>query len=392
MDYNKAMTQAYHQEAKHIKALSIRSGRWMMVACLLALLLANSPLQAYYNGFNELPFTIMLGTFKMSKPLIIWMNEGFMAIFFFLIGLEIKHGLESGPLKDLRQVWLPIYGACGGMLMPGLIYALFNYQTTSQMAGWAIPVATDIAFSLAVLAMVTPGIQPKLRLFLSTLAIIDDIGAIVIIAVFYTDHLSLVWFLCGLGAFLGMCGLSIYGVKRLPGYFILALVLWYCLVYSGLHATLSGVLLAMVLPKTNGLNQPVTQPLLHQLEPWVNFMILPVFAFMNAGVNLGLSGGMVWDTSIFLGVLLGLFVGKPVGVMLFSWVSIRFKLAFKDPDMSWRQLWGVAALTGIGFTMSLFIGSLSFEHALTWLASAKMGILLGSLLSGLLGAYLLATK
>lgn len=384
--------QAYTKEAKHIKALSIRSGRWMMGACFLALLLANSPLHAYYTGFNELPFAMMLGTFKISKPLIIWMNEGLMAIFFFLIGLEIKHGIESGPLKDIRQVWLPIYGACGGMVVPGLIYACFNYQEASQMAGWAIPVATDIAFSLAVLAMVTPGIQPKLRLFLSTLAIIDDIGAIVIIATCYTDHLSVMWFLGALGALIGLCSLRLLGVKQLAGYFILAVVLWYCLVYSGLHATLAGVLLAMVLPKTNQHHQPVTQPLLHQLEPWVNFMILPIFAFMNSGVNLGLTGGTAWDGTILFGVLLGLFVGKPLGVMLFSFLSIRYKLAFKDPEVSWRQLWGVAALTGIGFTMSLFIGSLSFEHTLTWLASAKIGVLLGSLLSGLLGAYLLATK
>ena len=315
-----------------------------------------------------------------------------MAIFFFLVGLEIRYATESGPLSDWKKVALPVYAAMGGMIVPGLIYFLYNLNHPEYLNGWAIPVATDIAFSLAVLAMVTPGVQPKLRLFLSTLAIIDDIGAILIIAIFYTDHTSLLWM--GIALFwLSMLGLLKYkNINYVAPYLLIAVFLWYAIIHSGLHATMTGVILAFLLPKKNQLGKSMTGYLLHGLEPWVNFGILPLFAFMNSGFLLSNFMGDAWTHPILLGSMWGLLIGKPLGVMTFSMLAIYFRLATKDHEITWYQLIGIACLTGVGFTMSLFIATLSFEYNPSLLPNAKVGVLVGSILSGLLGTYFLRKK
>ncbi|MDG2348270.1 MAG: Na+/H+ antiporter NhaA [Gammaproteobacteria bacterium] len=376
-------------QAEKIKALSIKSGQWMLFSCLIAIFIANSPWQSVYADFNNTKLAFHVGSFTISKPLLIWMNEGLMAIFFFLIGLEIREAFESGTLSDWKTVSLPIYGAIGGMVVPGLIYYLFNYPYPDYISGWAIPVATDIAFSLAILAMVTPGVQPKLRLFLSTLAIVDDIGAIIVIALFYSDHLSLVWFLTACG-WLGLALiLRAFKVSRFFPYFIISVFMWYAIIYSGLHATLTGVILAMLLPQKNQNGQSMVNTLLHELEPWVNFIILPLFAFMNCGIILH---GFNADTlmhPILSGTFFGLWLGKPLGVMTFVLLAVGLKLSVKDKEIQWGQLMGVACLTGIGFTMSLFIASLSFEYHASLLPNAKLGIILGSVFSALMGSYFL---
>ena len=376
-------------EAKKLKSLSIKSGQWMLFSCLLAIVIANSPWLSYYEAFNDLKIAFHIGNFVIAKPMVIWMNEGLMAIFFFVIGLEIREAIESGTLSDWKTVSLPIYGAVGGMVVPGLVYYWFNYPYPQYISGWAIPVATDIAFSLAILAMVTPGVQPKLRLFLSTLAIIDDIGAIIIIALFYTDHLSLAWFMISLGWLMIGCLLRFFKVNRFFPYFVISLFMWYSIIYSGLHATMTGVILAILLPKKDHKGKSMVKHLLHGLEPWVNFGILPLFAFMNCGIILSAFSSDLLTHPILMGTFWGLALGKPIGVLVFIYLSIQFGLAIRDQEVSWRQLSGIACLTGIGFTMSLFIASLSFEYAMNLLPNAKLGILSGSIFSALLGAYFL---
>ena len=380
-------------EAKKIKYLSIKSGQWMLFACMMAIFLANSPFRPDYLDFINLKIAFHLGSFVISKPLIIWMNEGLMAIFFFVIGLEIRYAIENGTLSDWKTVSLPIYGAIGGMVVPGLVYLFFNVSNPLYVSGWAIPVATDIAFSLAILAMVTPGVQPKLRLFLSTLAIIDDIGAIIIIALFYSDHLSLVWFMVSVGWLIVALIMRFLNVNRFYPYFLVALLMWYSIIYSGLHATLTGVIISILLPKKNHQGKLMIKQLLHTLEPWVNFGILPLFAFMNCGILLTGFYGEALYHPILTGILLGLFLGKPIGVLMFISIALIFGLATKDSEISWKQLTGIACLTGIGFTMSLFIASLSFEYETQLLPYAKIGIILGSVLSALFGAiFLMKTK
>ena len=376
-------------EAKKIKHLSIKSGQWMFFSCFLAILIVNSPWFSYYQDFNNLKIAFHIGSFIIAKPLVIWMNEGLMAIFFFVIGLEIREAIESGTMSNWKTVSLPIYGALGGMVVPGLVYYFFNQPYPLYISGWAIPVATDIAFSLAILAMVTPGVQPKLRLFLSTLAIIDDIGAIIIIALFYTDHLSWFWFLISASWLLLACLLRFYQVNRFFPYFVIALFMWYSIIYSGLHATMTGVILAILLPQKNHTCHSMVKHLLHRLEPWVNFGILPLFAFMNCGIVLTTLGGDLLSHPILMGTFWGLILGKPLGVLGFVFVAIKLGLAIRDHDVSWRQLAGIACLTGIGFTMSLFIASLSFEHTMSLLPNAKLGIISGSIVSALMGAYFL---
>lgn len=374
------------------KTLSIRSGQLMIACCVLALVLANSPFSEIYQGFNQTKIAFHVGSFSIAKPFIIWMNEGLMAVFFFFVGLEIRHAIEDGPLGDWKKIALPVYGAIGGMVIPGLIYLIINFGNAEYLSGWAIPVATDIAFSLAVLAMVTPGLDASLRIFLSTLAIIDDIGAILIIALFYTNHFSLYWFILATLCIFTMVLLKYLNVRRLGFYMMLTLLLWYALIYSGFHATLAGVLLAMLLPSQDEAGKSMIPGLMDSLEPWVNFCILPLFALMNSGVVISFMSMDFLQHPVLLGSLLGLVIGKPVGVMLFTSGSIFLGKAEMPKEVTWSELLGVSCLTGIGFTMSLFIGSLAFESLPELLSYAKIGVLVGSLVSGCLGAYFLYSK
>jgi NhaA family Na+:H+ antiporter len=358
----------------------------LMAAAVLALILANSALAGFYNSFLEVPATLQVGMLKLSKPLLLWINDGLMAIFFLLIGLEVKREFLEGELSSIRRAALPAIAATGGMVVPALIFVLLNAGDPYALRGWAIPVATDIAFSLGVLALLGSRVSASLKVFLLALAIADDVGAILIIAVAYTDHLSLLPLSLAALALGGLVMLNLLGITRLAGYVLLGLFLWVCVLKSGVHATLAGVALGLVIPlrTTDKYRQSPLRHLEHILHPWVTFGIMPLFAFANAGVSLkGFSVDSIVQP-LPLGIALGLFLGKQLGVMSFAWAGVRLKLAHLPRETGWLSLYGVACLAGIGFTMSLFIGTLAFPGNQS-AAAVRMGVLGGSLLSALLG-------
>ncbi len=366
------------------------SGIILLGAALLALILQNSPLSFLYDGLLDTPVTIGVGAIVIDKPLLLWINDGLMAIFFFLVGLEIKRELMVGELSTAKQAALPLIAAVGGMLVPALIYSTINWTDDTALHGWAIPAATDIAFAVGVLALLGPRVPTALKVFLLALAIIDDLGAIIIIAFFYTSHLSLA--ALGLAA-LGIAALAVLntrGVTRIAPYVLVGVFIWLCVLKSGVHATLSGVVTALAVPLTvaRGETQSPLVKLEEALHPWVTFGVLPLFAFGNAGVTLA---GMTLEkvlSAIPMGIAFGLFIGKPIGIFSFSFAAIKLKLAGKPEGATWPQLFGVAMLGGIGFTMSLFIGMLAFvdtERA----AEIRIGVLLGSIVSATLGYMVL---
>ena len=370
-------------------------GIFLMIATVLALIFSNTFLSPLYESFLHIPVEIRFGPLQISKSLYHWVNEGLMAIFFLLIGLEVKREILEGHLSSLRQVSLPGIAAVGGMTVPAAIYLFLNWRDPFALKGWAIPTATDIAFALGVLSMLGKRAPVSLKIFLMALAIIDDLGAIIIIAVFYSANLSLLSIAVALVAITVLAALNMLGVTKKAAYFLVGAVLWVSVLKSGVHATLAGVALAFTIP-LNGLDEekrPVSplREIEHNLHFWVAFLILPLFAFVNAGVRLGgVSVGQMFR-SVPMGILLGLFVGKQVGVFGFSWVAIKLKLAQLPQEAGWRQLYGVSVLTGIGFTMSLFIVSLAFEDSSVFQYTDKLAILLASTLSGIVGYLTLRT-
>ncbi len=362
----------------------------LLIAAIFALILANSPLHAVYEHLLEMPMAVGVGAFTLDKHLLHWINDGLMAIFFFLVGLEIKRELLVGELSTRKQATLPMIGAVGGMLVPALIYTWFNWHDTIALKGWAIPAATDIAFAVGVLALLGDRVPNSARVFLLALAIIDDLGAIIIIAVFYTANLSL--FALSLAA-VGIAVLAILnrgGVMKLWPYALVGAFIWVCVLKSGVHATLAGVVTALAVPASvpaGSEHSPLVRAQ-EALHPFVTYFVLPVFAFANAGVSLA---GITFDkvvASIPIGIALGLFLGKPIGIFLFSRVAIAAGIADRPDGTSWAQLFGVAILGGIGFTMSLFIGTLAFSDPL-FAAEVRIGVLVGSLLSAIAGYQLL---
>ncbi len=365
------------------------SGILLIGATFLALLFSNSFLEPAYQAFLHIPVEIRVGSLHLDKSLYHWVNDGLMAIFFLLIGLEVKREILDGHLSSLSQVALPGIAAIGGMAVPALIYVSFNAGDPVAMRGWAIPTATDIAFALGILSLLGPRVPVSLKLFLMALAIIDDLGAIVIIALFYTSDLSLVSMAVAAAALLGLIILNRLGVAKKAAYFLLGTVLWVSVLKSGVHATLAGVALAFTIPlwarDENGKRFSPLKEIEHNLHFWVAFFILPLFAFVNAGVNVTEISLGEMLSPVPLGILLGLFVGKQVGVFGFSWLAIKTGLAQLPEGSDWKQLYGVSVLTGIGFTMSLFIASLAFEDDSLYHYTDKLAILLGSFLSALLG-------
>lgn len=371
-------------------------GLVLMAATVLALIVANSPLAVYYTALLDLPLAISIGTFGMTKPLLLWINDGLMAVFFFLVGMELKREVLEGHLSSLRQASLPAFAATGGMLVPAAFYAAFNWTDSVAMKGWAIPTATDIAFALAVLSLLGKRVPPALKAFLLSVAIFDDLGAIVVIALFYTADLSSLSLAVAAGLILALAGLNRVGVMRPAVYFLIGIPLWVAVLKSGVHATLAGVVLAMFIPlraPDKSQSQTPESPLRHlehTLHPWVAFGILPVFALANAGVSIvELS---ISDTfhPVPLGIVTGLFLGKQIGVLALCWIATRVRIASLPEGVGWWQLHGTALLCGIGFTMSLFISSLAFEQGNTaYLGLERLGILIGSLVSGLLGYIVL---
>ncbi len=364
----------------------------LMIAALLALVMANTPMQQYYTLFLDTPVEVRIGALHIAKPLLLWINDGLMAIFFFLIGLELKRELVEGELSDRRNIILPGIGALGGMVIPALIYIYFNADDPQSLSGWAIPAATDIAFALGVLSLLGPRVPLTVKIFLTSLAIFDDVGAIIIIAFFYTSHISLTALTVVAAAVPVLYWMNRSGVTSKSIYLFIGVVMWVAMLKSGVHATLSGVLLAMFIPMHTGRSSqhsPLTE-LEHDLNGVVSFVILPLFAFANAGITLAGMGAEHLIHPVPLGIMLGLFVGKQLGVFLFCWVAIKAGLAKLPQGISWLTLYGTAVLCGIGFTMSLFIGTLAFEETgVDLIFDERLGIILGSLFSGIAGFMIL---
>lgn len=377
---------------KEFLRLESASGILLFIAALLAMVVENSAAKYLYDALLGTPVEIRVGDFDIAKPLLLWINDGLMAIFFFLIGLEIKRELLAGELSDPARVVLPVIAATGGMAIPAAIYASINWGDPVAMKGWAIPSATDIAFALGVLALLGSRIPQSLKLFLMTLAIIDDLGAIVIIAIFYTSELSLTSLLVAATAIAFLFLLNRRGVLGLAPYMLIGLVLWAAVLKSGVHATLAGVVTAFFIPfrKEPGESQTQLEKLEHDLHPSVAYAILPLFAFANAGISFeGITLGSVLHP-VPLGIAAGLFFGNQLGVFGFSWLAIKLGISKMPQDVSWLQLYGVAALCGIGFTMSLFVGSLAFEQGgPDFAVDDRLGIMLGSIASGILGYVVL---
>lgn len=369
--------------------LESASGIMLIIMAFLAMGLANSPLADTYDSLLDTRASIALGSFDIDKPILLWINDGLMAIFFLVIGLEVKREMRQGELANPAQIMLPGLAAAGGLLMPTLVYAAFNWGDSVAMEGWAIPVATDIAFALGILYLLGDRVPSALKLFLLTLAIFDDLAAISIIAIFYTSDLAVEMLLGAAVILIILIGLNRSGVKALTPYLLLGIALWVLVLKSGVHATLAGVALAFTIPlkgaETDRAHSPLEQ-LEHTLHPYVAYAILPLFALANAGVSLrGVSVDTLLDP-VPLGITAGLVVGKQLGVFGFSWAAIRLGIARLPDGVSWFELYGVAALAGIGFTMSLFIGSLAFEHGATDYAMLnRLGILTGSLISAIYG-------
>jgi Na+:H+ antiporter, NhaA family len=368
--------------------LESAAGLLLVLAGALAMFAANSPFAGLYSALLDVRFGIRLGSFSLDKPLLLWINDLLMAIFFLLVGLEIKREVVMGELSSASRIALPAAAATGGMLVPAALYAWLNWGDPVGLRGWAIPAATDIAFALGVLALLGARVPLGLKVFLMTLAVLDDLGAIAIIAVFYSGELSFAA-LAGAGAaVILLFVLNRFGVSRIAAYVLVGAVLWLCVLKSGVHATLAGVVTALFVPARDP-RDPERLPLQaleHSLHPWVAYAILPVFAFANAGVSL--AGVSLADLAqpIPLGIVLGLFVGKQLGVFAFAAAALALRLARLPEGVNLRQIYGAALLCGIGFTMSLFIGSLAFEGLGSQvLVSDRLGILVGSIISAAAG-------
>jgi NhaA family Na+:H+ antiporter len=371
--------------------LETSGGIILMIAAVFAMIIANTPLAAAYDAILGTYIKVGIGSFEIAKPAILWINDGLMAIFFFLVGLEIKREVLVGELSSFDKAILPIIAAIGGMAVPGLIFAFINWGTPENLNGWAIPTATDIAFALGILALIGARAPVALKIFLLAIAIIDDLGAIVIIAVFYTSELSTNALTISMLGFAAAVALNRMGVQRTAPYLIVGIVMWVFVLKSGVHATLAGVLTALTIPlKPKDGDKALLYKMEHGLHPWVAFLILPVFAFANAGVNFTGIGIDDLLQPLTLGIAVGLFLGKQIGVFLATWIGVKSGLAQLPKNVTWRHVYAVACLTGVGFTMSLFIGSLAFGAA-DEMNSVRLGVVLGSVLSGLFGYVLLKT-
>lgn len=368
-------------------------GILLVFSTIFALLFSNTFISPVYEYFLHIPVEIKIGPLELNKSLYHWVNDGLMAIFFLLIGLEVKREILDGHLSSIRQVALPSFAAIGGMVVPAMIYHAFNGNNELAAGGWAIPTATDIAFALGILSLLGNRVPLPLKVFLMALAIIDDLGAIVIIAIFYTSDLSTLSITVAALSLTTLLALNIFNVSKKAAYFIAGWILWVSVLKSGVHATLAGVALAFTIPMKgkNEKGEPFSplKEIEHGLHFWVAFFILPLFAFVNAGVNVTDISLEQMSGPVPVGIMLGLFFGKQLGVFGFSWLAIKLKLATLPDECSWTQLYGVSVLTGIGFTMSLFIVSLAFVDDSLFQHTDKLAILVASFTSGIVGYIIL---
>lgn len=365
-------------------------GILLVTAAILALLMENSPLSGLYDAIKDTPVLLQIGAFKIDKSLLLWINDGLMAIFFLLIGLEVKRELLDGHLSKRDQITLPLIAAIGGIIFPAAIYAYINWQSPTTIDGWAIPAATDIAFVLGILALLGNRIPSALKITLLAIAIIDDLAAIIIIAIFYTADTSMLSLgLAGLGLAI-VFAMNKRGVTRLGPYVVLGLIIWACVLKSGVHATLAGVALGLLIPFRQK-NEEGKSPLLvmeEELHFWVYVLILPIFAFVNAGVPLTGIGLEDFTQPITLGIIAGLFLGKQIGVFGLTFIAQKLRLCKLPAGVTWLHFYGLSVLTGVGFTMSLFIGTLAFSQ-IEYISAVRLGVLCGSFLSAITGAGIL---
>jgi NhaA family Na+:H+ antiporter len=368
------------------------SGIILIFVTIFALLLRNSFLSEYYYDFLHISIEFSVNSLEISKPLYLWINDGLMALFFLVVGLEIKREILAGYLSSWSKISLPAFAAVGGMAIPALIYIFFNQNDPQAMSGWAIPTATDIAFSLGILSLLGKRVPISLKIFLMALAIIDDIGAILIIAVFYTSNLSIEVLYISLFIVFILFVMNRLRISIISLYIIVGIILWITVLKSGVHATLAGIILAFAIPLNTKEENKIISParhLKHNLHYWVAFFILPLFAFVNAGVDLRDIDFSKLTQGVPLGIMVGLFIGKQLGVFTFTFLAVKLKLATIPKSTTWLQIYGVSVLTGIGFTMSLFIDSLAFVDDTTYFYTDRLAILIGSLFSGILGYLIL---
>lgn len=370
--------------------LEAAGGLLLIIAAIVALIMANTPLQGAYQQFLEIPVSIKISDFGLDKPLILWINDFLMAIFFLVVGLEVKRELLEGSLAGRDKAIFPAIAALGGMIAPALIYLLFNGGNEITQQGWAIPAATDIAFALGVMALLGKRVPTELKVFLLALAIIDDLGVIVIIAFFYTSSVSMIALSLAALCIAILVTMNWRKVENTAAYLVIGLILWVCILKSGVHATLAGVIVGFLIP-LQGTNQTKpSEELEHVLHPWVVYLILPIFAFANSGVQLQ---GVTFDgllSPLPLGVAAGLIFGKPIGIFLFSWISVKLGFAKLPESINLKQVFAVSVLCGIGFTMSIFITGLAFDGMdEVYSTYSRIGILIGSTVSALLGYFML---
>ncbi|RKQ39977.1 Na+/H+ antiporter NhaA [Enterobacter sp. R1(2018)] len=382
----KTLQRFFHNDAA--------GGILLIIAASLAMMLANLDFTSgFYQAFLETPVELRIGSLDISKNLLLWVNDALMAIFFLMIGLEVKREMVVGSLASRRQAAFPMIAALGGMIAPAVIYLLFNFQDPIARAGWAIPAATDIAFALGILALLGNRVPVALKVFLMALAIIDDLGAIIIIALFYTSDLSLLSLAVAAGAIALLALLNFCNIRRTGLYILVGLVLWTAVLKSGVHATLAGVIIGFFIPLKEKDGRSPARELEHVLHPWVAFLILPLFAFANAGVSLEGVTPAGLTSLLPMGIIAGLFIGKPLGISLFCWAALKLRLASLPAGTTGKDIMAVGVLCGIGFTMSIFIASLAFGSVdpalIIW---AKLGILLGSLLSAVVGYSMLRSR
>ncbi len=372
--------------------LESAGGICLMFAAVAAVIAANSPLKPLYDYFLNTPVEVRVGALQIGKPLLLWINDGLMAVFFFLVGLELKREVVEGELSDPRNIILPGVGAIGGMAIPALIYLLFNYGDPVAEKGWAVPAATDIAFALGILTLLGPKVPISLKIFLTSLAIFDDMGAIIIIAIFYTSNISVTALIFVAACIPVLYFLNRRGVESKSAYIFIGIIMWVAMLKSGVHATLAGVIMAMFIPMRSkrDANFSPLKDLEHDLHSVVAFLILPVFAFANAGISFaGMEVEQLFHP-VPVGITLGLVVGKQIGIFGICWMAVKMGFTKLPQGMSWQSLHGVSALCGVGFTMSFFIGTLAFEQISgDMVFDERFGILLGSCLSGLAGYLLL---
>ncbi|EES88996.1 Na+/H+ antiporter NhaA [Helicobacter canadensis] len=360
-------------------------GILLIVCTALALLIQNGPYSSHYRAFLNLDVGFNIGNFVLNKPFLLWVNDGLISIFFFAIGLELKKEFTQGDFKNPKNITLPFIAALGGIIVPALIFAFINFNDSYVLKGWAIPTATDTAFALAILIMCGKHIPSSLKVFLLSLAIFDDVGAILIIALFYTTKLSLAALIVASIAILLMLLLNIFGIAKKSFYFICSVILWVSVLKSGVHATLAGIITAFLIPMNTKEGNPFLEEIHESLRFWITFVILPLFAFANAGVNLSRITPEMLFSGVSIGIFLGLFIGKQIGVFSFAYLAIKLKLAKLPQKANFKQLYGVCILTGIGFTMSLFIDGLAYEVSDIFDYADNLSILLASFCSGICG-------